>query len=259
MAKQDAIEVEVASPAAPVRVVRVSHPGKVVFPATDMTPAFTKIELVRYLVSVGAPLLRVLSDRPTTLERWPNGVLPEMRLGRGVDDGGFYQKHMMRGAPDYAESVGIEFPSGRTAQELCPTEPAVLAWCAQMGTITFHPWPVRRTPDSKSLDRPDELRIDLDPQPGTSFSDVVRVALVARDLFSECGITAYCKTSGGRGLHVFARLRPDWDFLDVRHAAIGFGRELERRDAHAGLVAAIGATLPAAAWQRCRTTSRVAY
>jgi DNA primase len=99
-----------------------------------------------------------------------------------------------------------------------------------MGTVTFHPWPVRRSADPHSVDRPDELRIDLDPQPGNSFEDVVEVALAARDLFGEFGISAYCKTSGGRGVHVYVRIQPRWEFLEVRHAAIAFGRELERRD-----------------------------
>lgn len=230
MGKQDEAQVEILDGAGSGRVVRVSHASRVIFPATELTPAVTKLQLVQYIVTMREPLMRVLHDRPTTLERWPNGVQPGMRLGRGRDDGGFYQKHMMRGAPDYVDSVEIEFPSGRTAREVCPTEPAVLAWCAQMGAVTFHPWPVRRTADPDSLSRPDELRIDLDPQPGNSFRTVVEVALAAKDLFNEIGMSAYCKTSGGRGVHVFVRIHPHWDFLDVRHAAIAFGRELARRD-----------------------------
>jgi len=226
MAKRDDVEVEVKSSAAPTRTLRVSSASRIVFPATDFTPAITKLDLVEYMMAVGEPLLRVLLQRPTTLERWPNGVHPGMHLGRGADDGGFYQKRMIRSAPEYVDGVEITFPSGRTAREICPTEPAVLAWCAQMGTITFHPWPVRRS----DVDKPDELRIDLDPQPGTAFCDVVRVAFAARDLLNEFGITGYCKTSGGRGLHVFVRIEPEWGFLEVRHAAIAFGRELERRD-----------------------------
>ena len=230
MAKQDEVELEVPSTTGPPRTVRVSHASRVVFPPTETTPVITKQALVEYMIAVNEGMMRVLRDRPTTLERWPNGVLPGMKLGRGMDDGGFYQKHMMRGAPDYVQSVQIKFPSGREGREVCPTEAAVLAWCAQMGTVTFHPWPVRRTDDPHSLDKPDELRIDLDPQPGTSFKDVIRVALAARELLGELGITGYCKTSGGRGLHVFVRIEPRWDFLDVRHAAIAFGRELEKRD-----------------------------
>jgi DNA ligase D-like protein (predicted polymerase) len=231
MAKRDDVEIEVKSTAAPARTLRISHANRIVFPATDITPAITKLGLVEYMIAVGDFLIRVLLQRPTTLERWFDGVHPGMRLGRGVtDDGGFYQKHMMRAVPSYVDGVQVTFPSGRTATELCPTEPAVLAWCAQMGTITFHPWPVRRTNDPRSVDKPDELRIDLDPQPGTTFLDAVRVALATRDLLKEFGMTGYCKTSGGRGVHVFVRIKPDWEFLDVRHAAIAFGRELERRD-----------------------------
>lgn len=230
MGKQDDAEVVIGAADSPTRVVRVSNPSRVIFPATGLTPTITKLELVQYIGTMHEPLMRVLRDRPTALERWPNGVHPGMHLGRGVDDGGFYQKRIMRGAPDFADSVEIEFPSGRKALELCPTEPAVLAWCAQMGTVTFHPWPVRRTGDPGCLSRPDELRIDLDPEPGNSFEQVVGVALAARDLFEEMGMSAYCKTSGGRGVHVFVRIQPEWDFLDVRHAAIAFGSELARRD-----------------------------
>ena len=123
--------------------------------------------------------------------------------------------------------VGRPSPSrGRTAEEICPTEIAVPVWCAHMGTLTFHPWPVRRD----DVDHPDELRIDLDPQPGTSFADAVRVAGVARELLDELGLVGFAKTSGNRGVHVYVRIRPEWDFIDVRHAAIGFGRELEKRD-----------------------------
>jgi len=122
--------------------------------------------------------------------------------------------------------VQVTFPSGRTADEICPTEIAVPVWCAHMGTLTFHPWPVRRD----DVDRPDELRIDLDPQPGTTFSDVVRVAGVAGELLEELGLKGYPKTSGNRGVHVYVRIEPRWEFVDVRHAAIGFGRELEKRD-----------------------------
>lgn len=230
MAKRDDVEIEIECSTAPTRTLRVSSASRVVFPATDTTPAITKLDLVQYTAAVQEPLLRVLLQRPTTLERWPNGVHPGMKLGRGADDGGFYQKRMIRAAPDYVDGVDITFPSGRRATEVCPTEPAVLAWCVQMGTITFHPWPVRRTDDPTSVDKPDELRIDLDPQPGNTFRDVVRVALGARELLNDLGITGYCKTSGGRGVHVFVRITPEWDFIDVRHAAIAFGRELERRD-----------------------------
>ena len=173
--------------------------------------------------------MRALRDRPTALERWTSGVREGMKLATGPQDrdaDAFYQKRVPKGAPDYLESVEITFPSGRKADEICPTEIAVPVWCAHMGTLTFHPWPVRRD----DVDRPDELRIDLDPQPGTTFTDAVRVAGVARELLEELGLRGWAKTSGNRGVHVFVRIEPRWEFVDVRHAAIGFGRELEKRD-----------------------------
>ena len=211
------------------RAVRVSSPDRVIYPETDRTPAVTKLMVAQYFASVGDGLMRALRDRPTALERWPAGVQPGIKLatGRpGEKADAFYQKRVPKGAPDYLESVEITFPSGRRAEEICPTEIAVPVWCAQMGTLTFHPWPVRRT----DVDRPDELRIDLDPQPGTDFRDAVRVAAVARELLDELGLVGFPKTSGNRGVHIYVRIEPHWEFTDVRHAAIGFGRELERRD-----------------------------
>ena len=113
---------------------------------------------------------------------------------------------MPKGAPDYVQTARIQFPSGRDADEVCPTELAVVAWAGQMGTITFHPWPVRRA----DVDHPDELRLDFDPQPGTDFADAARVAGEARTLLSELGYTGFPKTSGGRGLHIYVRLEPRW-------------------------------------------------
>ncbi len=233
MPKPLAIEIVVPTPDGGERAVRITNPDRVMYPATDRTPEVTKAMVAEYLAAVGEPMLRILRGRPTALERWPGGVHPGMRLAQGPQDkdaDGFYQKRLMKGAPDYARTARITFPSGRTADEICPSEIAVALWCAQMGTITFHPWPVRQTADPRSLDLPDELRIDLDPQPGTSFADVVRVAGVARDTFAELGLTAYCKTSGNRGVHIYTRIEPRWEFVDVRHAAIAFGRELEKRD-----------------------------
>jgi DNA ligase D-like protein (predicted polymerase) len=210
------------------RPVRISSPDRVIYEATTRTPAITKLEVCRYFASVGEPLMRVIGERPTAMERWPGGYREGMRLstGRGDDGDGFYQKRLPRGAPDWIQTASITFPSGRTADELCPTEPAAVVWAAQMGTLTLHPWPVRR-PD---VDHPDELRLDLDPQPGTTFGDARRVAMVARDLLEELGLRGFPKTSGNRGVHVHLRIEPRWTFEQVRHAAIGFGRELERRD-----------------------------
>src|ERR671916_1241070 len=169
------------------REVRVSSPDRVIYEATDSTPGVTKLMVAEYFVAVEDGLMRALRDRPTALERWPSGVREGFKLATGPQDKdaeAFYQKRVPKGAPDYLESVQITFPSGRTADEICPTEIAVPVWCAHMGALTFHPWPVRRT----DVDRPDELRIDLDPQPGTTFTDAVRVAGVARELLGELGM-----------------------------------------------------------------------
>lgn len=211
------------------REVRVSSPDRVVYEATDRTPEVTKLQVCEYVAAVGDAFVRSIGRRPTAMERWPNGWREGMKLATGPQDrdaDGFYQKRMPKGAPDWVETAEITFPSGRTAHEMCPTEPATLVWAAQMGTLTFHPWPVRR-PD---VDHPDELRLDLDPQPGTTFADAQRVAAVAGELLEELGMRGYPKTSGNRGIHIYVRIKPEYSFEDVRHAAIGFGRELERRD-----------------------------
>ena len=228
MPKTPAAEVLVPGPDGE-RAVRVSSPDRVIYEATDHTPEVTKLMVAEFFASVGDGLMRALRDRPTALERWTSGVRPGMKLATGPQDrdaDAFYQKRVPKGAPDYLEAVEITFPSGRKAEEICPTEIAVPVWCAHMGALTFHPWPVRRD----DVDRPDELRIDLDPQPGTTFADAVRVAGVARELLEELGLRGWAKTSGNRGIHVFVRIEPRWEFVDVRHAAIGFGRELEKRD-----------------------------
>jgi DNA ligase D-like protein (predicted polymerase) len=193
------------------RTVRVSNPDKVYFPERGIT----KRQVVEYYISVADPLLRVLRDRPTVLKRYVDGVTGEW----------FYQKRVPKGAPEWVDTVRIKFPSGRTADEICPTEPAVIAWAANLGTFDFHPWPVRR-PD---VDHPDELRVDLDPQPGTDFADAVKVAAVLREVLAEAGLAGYPKTSGGRGIHVLVRIRPEWDFVAVRHAVIALGRAVESR------------------------------
>ncbi|QCX26628.1 DNA polymerase domain-containing protein [Nocardioides jishulii] len=211
------------------REVRVSSPERVIYEATETTPEVTKVMVAQYFADVEDGLMRALRERPTAMERWPSGWREGMQLATGPQDkdaDGFYQKRVPRGAPDYLETARITFPSGRTADEMCPTEIAVPVWAAHMGTLTFHPWPVRRD----DVDHPDELRIDLDPQPGTDFRDVVRVALAANDLLADLGMTGFVKTSGNRGLHVFVRIEPRWEFAEVRHAAIAFGRELEKRD-----------------------------
>ena len=221
-----------ATPAAEVEAggvpVRVTSPDRLIYEATDRTPEITKLQVVEYYVAVADGIMRALRDRPVALERWPKGVHEGIRLSTGYGDkaDAFYQKRVMKGAPSYVETARVTFPSGREADEVCVTALATVAWCAQMGALTFHPWPTRRDDN----DHPDELRIDLDPQPGTGFADAVRVAGVARALLEDLGITGYVKTSGHRGVHIYVRIEPRWDFVDVRHAAIAFGRELEKRD-----------------------------
>ncbi|KOT78044.1 ATP-dependent DNA ligase [Streptomyces rimosus subsp. pseudoverticillatus] len=194
------------------RTVRVSHPDKVYFPRRG----FTKADVVRYYLSVGDGILRALKDRPTTLERYPDGVEGES----------FFQKRAPKNLPDWIPTGRIAFPSGRYADEICPTEPAAVLWAANLGCLTFHPWPVRRD----DTEHPDELRIDLDPQPGTGYADAVRAALALRDVLDGLGLAGWPKTSGGRGLHVFVPIAPEWTFTRVRRSAIAVARELERRD-----------------------------
>src|SRR5262249_24848597 len=209
------------------RELRVSNPDRVIFPASGGSRPVTKLDIVCYYLAVEDGIMRALARRPTTLERWPKGVHPGIVLSTREKGGGdaSSQKRVPRGAPDSAQTATIKFPPGRTADEICPTEIAVVGWAAQMGTITFHPWPVR----SDDVDHPDELRIDLDPQPGTEFADAVQVAAEARELLDELGFEGFPKTSGGRGVHIYVRIERRWTFTDVRHAAIAFGRELERR------------------------------
>ena len=212
------VELDVAG-----RTVRVTSPDRVVFPERGLT----KLDVVEYFIAVGDGILHALLDRPTTLERWPKGVFEGAKMATRSDSTGdaFYQKRIPQGAPDYVRTARIAFPSGRTADEVCPSELAVVAWAANLGTITFHPWPVV----SADVDSPDQLRIDLDPQPGTDFSDAVRVAPEVRALLHELGMEGWPKTSGGRGLHVFVPIEPRWTFTQARRATIALGREIERR------------------------------
>ncbi|MEU6292025.1 non-homologous end-joining DNA ligase [Streptomyces sp. NPDC046988] len=203
----EAVELEAGG-----RTVRLSSPGKVFFPERG----YTKLDVARYYQAVAPGILRALRDRPTTLQRYPDGVGGEW----------FYQKRAPKGMPDWIPTAHITFPSGRSADEMCPTEAAAVLWAAQYGTLTFHPWPVRRA----DVDHPDELRIDLDPQPGTDYDDAARAAHELRAVLEEFGgLRGWPKTSGGRGLHVFVPIEPRWTFTQVRRAAIAVGREMERR------------------------------
>jgi DNA ligase D len=193
------------------RSVRISSPDKLLFPEAGVT----KLGLATYYASVADGLFRGLAERPVALNRFPDGL------------GGksFYTKAAPKGLPDWAATALVTFPSGRTGQEVCVTEPATVVWTVQMGTLELHPWPVRRD----DPDHPDELRIDLDPQPGTGFAEAVQVAREAYALFEELGIRPFVKTSGGRGLHLLVRIAPRWTFVEARRAVIALARELERR------------------------------
>lgn len=193
------------------REVRISSPSRVIWPE----PGITKLDLAHYLVAVGEAFIAANGDRPVSLQRFSGGIDGEQ----------FFSKNPPKGAPDYVRSEMVVYPSGRTHSQLVLDEPAAAVWAAQMNTIVFHPWASRAT----SSDFPDQLRIDLDPQPGTDFDDAKPVALELRAVLAEAGLEAFIKTSGNRGLHVFAPVRPDHEFLDVRHAVIAAARELERR------------------------------
>ncbi|MHC1563054.1 non-homologous end-joining DNA ligase [Actinomycetospora sp. C-140] len=206
MAKSPAEEIDVDG-----LTVRVTNPDKIYFPDRGIT----KRQVVEHYVAVREPLLAVLYERPTHLKRFVDGVTGEF----------FYQKRVPKGAPEWVDTVEVRFPSGRPATEICPTRTAVPAWAANLGTFDFHPWPVRRG----QVDQPDELRIDLDPQPGTDFADAVRVAGVLREVLDDAGLRGRPKTSGGRGIHVLVPVRPEWDFVGVRRAVIALAREVCRR------------------------------
>ncbi len=202
----EATEIEVDG-----RAVRISNPGKVYFPARGET----KLDLAEYYVAVGAGALLGVRERPTVLKRFPDGAAGKP----------FFQKRMPEKRPDWLETVTVTFPSGRQADELCPVDLASIVWAANLGCLDLNPWAVRRT----DVDRPDELRVDLDPQPGVPFSSVRDVALVVRDVLEDHELVGYPKTSGSRGIHVNVRIRPDWDFIEVRRAAIALSREVARR------------------------------
>jgi DNA ligase D len=206
MAKSSAVEIEVGD-----RTVRVSNPDRVYFPARGET----KLDLVRYYLAVGDGIVRALRERPCMLHRFPSGVSGEK----------VHQKRVPNGAPDWLQTVRVDFPSGRHAYELCVTHPADVIWAVQMSTVEFHPWNSRRA----DTERPDEWRIDLDPMPDCPFSTVRKVAHTVREILAELGITGWPKTSGGHGLHVYVRIEPRWGFQEVRRAAHAFAREVERR------------------------------
>ncbi len=206
----DAVVLTVPGPSGD-REVRISSPSRVLWPDLGLT----KLDLANYLVAVGDAFVRANGDRPVSLQRFPEGVDGEQ----------FFSKNPPRGTPDYVRAVDVTYPSGRVHPQLVIDEPAGAVWGVQMNTVVFHPWASR----ASAPDLPDELRIDLDPQPGTTFRDAVTAAQELRRVLADFGLTAFVKTSGNRGLHVFAPVRPAHEFLEVRHAVIAAARELERR------------------------------
>ena len=205
--KSPSVEIDVDD-----RVVRVSNPDRVYFPARGET----KLDLVEYYLSVGDGIVRALRERPCMLHRFPTGVSGEK----------VHQKRIPHGAPPWLETVRLHFPRyDRHADELCVTELASVIWAVQMSTVEFHPWNSRRA----DTEKPDEWRIDLDPGPLCDFDTVRRVAHVAHEVLDELGATGWPKTSGGNGMHIYVRIPPEHGFGDVRRAALAFAREVERR------------------------------
>jgi bifunctional non-homologous end joining protein LigD len=195
------------------REVSVTNPEKTFFPEAKIT----KLDLVSYYLGVAEGALTGCRDRPTTLYRWPNGV--------AAPDDAFFQKRIPKHRPEWLETATVHFPSGRSAEMLVVADAAHLAWMVNLGCIDVNPWPVRKG----DLDHPDELRIDLDPNPGVPFEWVTRTALVARDVLAEHSLTGFPKTSGKRGMHVYVRIESRWSFTEVRRAALALARAVEER------------------------------
>ncbi len=181
----EALELDVGG-----RAVRLSNPAKVLFPDAGIT----KLDLAEYYLAVGDGIVRALFERPTQLRRFPDGIAGEQ----------IYQKRVPEKRPDWIEVARVTFPSGRHADELCVTELAHVIWGANLAVLDFHPWPSRR----RDTEHPDELRIDIDPQPGTDFGDGKRVAALVREVLAEIGYVGWPKTSGNRGIHVACRIEP---------------------------------------------------
>jgi len=193
------------------REVAISNPRKVLFPKAG----YTKLDLVRYYLAVADGALRGAGGRPNVLVRYPNGIDGEF----------FYQKRAPTSRPPWVEVVALRFPSGRSAEEVVPRDPAALVWMANLACLELHPHPVR----ADDLDHPDELRVDLDPVPGVAWSQIREVAHVVRATLDDFGLVGWPKTSGSRGMHVYVRIEQRWTFDEVRRAALALAREVERR------------------------------
>jgi bifunctional non-homologous end joining protein LigD len=191
--------------------VRLSSPSKVFFPK----PGFTKLDLAEYYLAVADAAVLHLQERPGTMKRFVDGA--------GKDF--FFQKRVPKGAPKWLQTATFTFPSGRSATELVVNDAAHLVWAVNLGVIDFNPHPVRRG----DLDCPDELRVDLDPTPGVRWNTVRKVALCVREVLADHGLEGFPKTSGSRGIHINVRIKPEWDYDDVRRAALALAREVERR------------------------------
>src|SRR2546429_2945406 len=203
----DGVEIEVGG-----RTVRISNPGRIYFPARGET----KLDLVRYYLSVGDGIVRALRERPCMMHRFPSGVAGEK----------VHRRRLAGGAPPWLETVRLHFPRyGRHADELCVTELAAVIWAVQMSTVEFHPWNSRRA----DTERPDEWRIDLDPGPACEFGTVRRVARIAGEILGELGATGWPKTSGGNGLHIYVRIEPRWGFAEERRQPSPTFRPAESR------------------------------
>jgi DNA ligase D-like protein (predicted polymerase) len=193
------------------REVKLTNPDKVFFSARGET----KLDLANYYLSVGEGALRGVKHRPTVLKRFPDGAEGEM----------FFQKRVPKNRPEWLETATVTFPSGRQAEELCPADVAHLVWAVNLGCLDLNPWAVRRS----DLEHPDELRVDLDPQPGVAFDAVRQVAAVCHEVLDDHGLVGFPKTSGSRGIHINVRIETRWDFFEVRRAAVALAREVERR------------------------------
>jgi DNA ligase D len=193
------------------REVRITSAGKVFFSERGET----KLDLVRHYLRVGEPLLRTTGGRPLLLQRFPNGA----------EGSSFFQKRIPDSAPEWLETTIVSTPNGTTSRALVAADLAHVAWAVNLGCLGFHVWPYL----AADAEHADELRLDLDPQPGTEFTQVREAAAELRSLLDEVGITGFPKTTGNRGLHVYVRLEPRWDSYDVRFAAVAVARELERR------------------------------
>lgn len=213
MAKSDhgePVPIEVAG-----RTVAITSPEKVMFPGEKGGPAFTKLDLARYYVAVGEPLMRTVRDRPTLLQRFPNGV-------KGKS---FFQKRIPDSAPDWLETTTVATINGTESRAIVMADLAHVLWAANQGVLGFHPWPYRAAHPTDV----DELRLDLDPSPGVTFDMVREAAALVRGFLEEVGIVCFPKTTGNRGLHLYVRVEPGWDSFGTRQAAIAVARTMQER------------------------------